>query len=38
MAYWGIGAALMGVILGVAFPKPVTVVCFPFSIFGDGTY
>jgi len=36
LGYWAIGAIVIGVILGVLFPKPITVVLFPFSIFGIG--
>jgi hypothetical protein len=31
---WGLGAGVIGVVLGVCFPKVITCVCFPFSIFG----
>lgn len=33
---FGGGAAVVGMILGIAFPKVVTVVLFPFSVFGFG--
>ena len=32
-----IGGMIVGVILGIIFPKPVTVLLFPFSIFGIGS-
>ena len=31
---FGGGAAVAGMLLGIAFPKVVTVVLFPFSVFG----
>ena len=31
---WAFAGALLGAVLGVAFPKPVTAVCFPFSTIG----
>lgn len=31
LAYWAIGAAVAGVVLGVLFPKATTIVLFPFS-------
>ena len=37
LGYWAIGSVIVGVILGLFFPKPVTVVLYPFSIFGIGS-
>ena len=34
LAYWAVGAAVAGLVLGVLFPKATTVVLFPFSTFG----
>ena len=36
LVYWAIASIIVGVILGLLFPKPVTVVLFPFSMFGIG--
>lgn len=33
---WAIGSAVIGVILGVIFPRAVSVVLFPFSFLGVG--
>ena len=33
---WALAAAICCAVIGVAFPKPVTVALFPFSIFGGG--
>lgn len=37
LAWWAFGSALFGILLGVCFPKSVSVVCFPFSTFGGGS-
>lgn len=37
LAWWALGSALLGTVLGVCFPKSVSVVCFPFSTFGGGS-
>lgn len=34
VAVWGLGGALVGAVAGIAFPKVVSCVLFPFSIFG----
>jgi hypothetical protein len=34
---WALGAMLVGILLGVCFPKSVSVLCFPFSSFGGGS-
>jgi len=34
VAWWAIGGLVVGALLGVAFPKATTCVCFPFSFFG----
>lgn len=31
LAYWGIGIAVAGAVLGALFPRPTTIVLFPFS-------
>lgn len=33
---WAVGSLFVGVVLGVLFPKSVSVVCFPFATFGGG--
>lgn len=33
---WAIGSVLAGIVLGALFPKPVSVVCFPFATLGGG--
>ncbi|ARN22259.1 hypothetical protein [Piscinibacter gummiphilus] len=32
----GLASAVSGLLLGIAFPKVTTLVCFPFSVFGMG--
>jgi len=32
----GLASAVSGLVLGIAFPKVTTLVCFPFSVFGMG--
>jgi hypothetical protein len=34
---WALGAMLAGILLGICFPKSVSVLCFPFSSFGGGS-
>jgi hypothetical protein len=34
---WGLAFAACSAALGVAFPKPVTVILFPLSVFGVGS-
>jgi hypothetical protein len=36
LGWWALGSILLGVMLGIRFPKIVSVVCFPFSSFGGG--
>lgn len=36
VAAWACAIAIFGTCAGIAFPKPVTVVLFPFLIFGGG--
>lgn len=31
---WALCGAIIGLTLGILFPKAVSVVCFPFSVFG----
>lgn len=37
LGWWALGSILLGVMLGIRFPKIVSVVCFPFSSFGGGS-
>lgn len=37
LGWWALGSILLGVMLGICFPKIVSVVCFPFSSFGGGS-
>ncbi len=37
LGWWALGSVLVGVMLGICFPKIVSVVCFPFSSFGGGS-
>jgi hypothetical protein len=37
LGWWGLGSVLLGSMLGICFPKSVSVVCFPFSSFGGGS-
>lgn len=37
MGWWALGSITLGVVLGICFPKIVSVVCFPFSSFGGGS-
>ncbi|MBA3595353.1 MAG: hypothetical protein M3Q12_03100 [Pseudomonadota bacterium] len=37
LAWWALGSVLLGVMLGIIFPKIVSVVCLPFSSFGGGS-
>jgi hypothetical protein len=37
VAHWAIAGALVGIVLGVAFPKVVTCICFPFATSGVST-
>ncbi len=32
--WWAMGSAATGLVLGLLFPKTVTCICYPFSIFG----
>lgn len=34
VAIWALATAMCGIGAGIAFPKPVTVILFPFSTFG----
>jgi hypothetical protein len=34
---WALGSIVLGVALGISFPKSVSVLCFPFSGFGGGS-
>lgn len=34
VAIWALATAACGLGIGIAFPKPITVVLFPFSFFG----
>ena len=36
IGWWALFSICIGVILGVSFPKYVTCICFPFSVFGVG--
>lgn len=36
IAWWALASIGVGVVLGVCFPKVITCMCFPFSIFGIG--
>ncbi|HYW56201.1 MAG TPA: hypothetical protein VE934_04530 [Polaromonas sp.] len=36
LGWWALGSVLLGVMLGIFFPKIVSVVCLPFSSFGGG--
>lgn len=35
--WWALGSTVLGVMLGICFPKIVSVVCFPFSSLGGGS-
>lgn len=37
LAWWALGSVLLGSMLGICFPKSVSVVCFPFASFGGGS-
>ena len=37
LRWWALASLATGVVLGVLFPKTVSCVCFPFSMFGVGT-
>ena len=37
LGWWALGSVIVGVALGVTFPKVTTCVCFPFSSFGIGS-
>jgi len=37
LAYWAIGGVIVGVILGIIFPRVVSVVLYPFSFLGIGS-
>jgi hypothetical protein len=34
LGWWALGSVILGIILGVVFPKIIATVCFPFSLFG----
>lgn len=36
LGWWALGSVVVGITLGLLFPKVVSVVCFPFSTFGIG--
>ena len=36
IGWWALGSFVVGVLLGVGFPKVTTCVCYPFSLFGVG--
>ena len=36
LGYWAVGSIIIGVILGALFPKLVTIILFPFSLFSIG--
>ena len=36
LGYWAIGSVVVGVVLGVLFPRVVSVVLYPFSFLGVG--
>lgn len=36
VAMWGLAGAVIFSLLGVMFPKVISCICFPFSIFGIG--
>jgi hypothetical protein len=37
LAYWALGTAIAGALLGVLMPRVVTVLLYPFSTFGVGS-
>lgn len=37
LGYWAIGSIVVGIILGVIFPRAVSVVLYPFSFLGVGS-
>lgn len=37
LGWWALGSTVLGVMLGICFPKIVSVVCFPFSSLGGGS-
>ena len=37
IGWWAICSVVVGVMLGIFFPKVTTCVCFPFSTFGGGS-
>jgi hypothetical protein len=37
IGWWALGSVVVGVMLGIIFPKVTTCVCFPFSVFGGGS-
>lgn len=34
LAWWALGAALVGAAFGLRFPKAATCICYPFSLLG----
>lgn len=36
VGWWALGSSITGLVLGIAFPKVITCVGFPFSTFGIG--
>ncbi len=37
LAYWAVGGIIMGIILGILFPRVVSVVLYPFAFLGIGS-
>ncbi len=37
LGWWALGTMVLGVLLGICFPKSISVVCLPFSSFGGGS-
>jgi hypothetical protein len=37
LGYWALGSVIVGVILGIRFPKYVLVLLFPFTVMGFST-
>ena len=37
VGWWALGSVVVGVTLGIIFPKVTSCVCFPFSTFGGGS-
>ncbi len=36
IGWWALYSIIVGALLGIAFPKVILFVCYPFSIFGGG--